>query len=89
MIVLEIKGIDVESIDDLRCIFDPHGGAIEVNEEPLVRVEVVAVSQLDSIQDGAVLGQNESAARIGCIDMEPNTLKIKCGAVRIFAMICQ
>jgi hypothetical protein len=50
MLVLEIDWIHVESVNQKRAVSDPQCRAVEVNEQPLVWVEVERVGVLYSVQ---------------------------------------
>ena len=52
----------------------PHGGAVEVDQHPLVWVEVEAVCQLHTAEEGPELGTDEGAPSVGCVYVEPETL---------------
>ena len=63
--------------NDLPGVSDPHGRAVEVNQHPLVRVEVEAVGELDPVQKGPELGTYEGASGVGSIHVEPETLNME------------
>ena len=62
--------------NDLPGVFDPHGRTVEVDQHPLVRVEVEAVGELDPVQKGPELGTYEGASCIGSIHVKPETLNM-------------
>ena len=70
-VYLEVEGIDVESVDQLVLVLHPHGGAVEVDEQPLVHVEVEGVGELDAVEDGPVLRADEGAARVARVHVQP------------------
>ena len=39
--VLEVERVDVEGVYEPPVVLHPHGAAVEVDEEPLVRVEKI------------------------------------------------
>ena len=75
-VYLEVEGIDVESVDQLVLVLHPHGGAVEVDEQPLVHVEVEGVGELDAVEDGPVLRADEGAARVRRVYVQPQALGV-------------
>ena len=53
---------------------DPHGGAVEVDQHPLVGVEVEAVRQLHPVQERPELRADEGATRVRRVYVEPQSL---------------
>ena len=70
-VYLEVERIDVESVDQLVLVLHPHGGAVEIDEQPLVHVEVEGVGELDAVEDGPVLRADEGAARVARVHVQP------------------
>ena len=53
---------------------DPHGGAVEVGAQPLVRVEAVAVDGVESPVHEAELGTDRRGAGQGAVDVDPHSV---------------
>lgn len=60
LLVLEVQGIDVEGVHQPGGVLQPHGGAVEVDQHPLVGVEVEGVGSFDAFEQVTELGADES-----------------------------
>ena len=72
--VFQVERINIEGVHDLPGVPHPHGGAVEVDQHPLVRVEVEAVRKLHTIQEGPELRTDEGTPSVGCVYVEPEAL---------------
>ena len=72
--VAQILGQDAQRLDQCGAVGNPEAAAIEVGEQPLVRVEGVAARQLQPVDEAPVLGADGGAARVRGIDVKPDVL---------------
>lgn len=49
LVVLQVQRVDIERVYNPARLFEPHCGAIEVNQHPFVRVEVKGICFFDSL----------------------------------------
>ena len=71
MFMFEVERVHVESFHQIPVIPDPHGAAVEVDQEPLVRVEIERVSQVNAVEMVAKLGTYERATSVGSVNVKP------------------
>ena len=69
--VFEVDRVHGEGVHREAGVLEPHGGAVEVDQHPLVGVEVERVGQLDPVEERSELGTNEGRSGIGCVHMQP------------------
>jgi hypothetical protein len=70
----QVDGVDFEGIYHVGRILEPHGRAVEVYQQPLVRIEVERVDLVDALHEMAELRTDEGRAGVGSVHMQPNTL---------------
>ena len=71
-LVAQVLRQDAERADQRGAIRDPEAVAVEVGEQPLVRIEGVAVRVLDPVVETPVLGADGCAARMRGVDVQPD-----------------
>lgn len=74
LIVLQVKRVDVEGVDNPQGVLQPHGGAVEVNQHPLVRVKVEGVGLLYALHEVAVFRTDEGRTSVGCVYVQPDVV---------------
>jgi len=74
LLVLEVERVDVEGVDQPGGVLEPHGGAVEVDQHPLVRVEVERVCFVDAAHQRSELGTDEGRACVGGVHVQPDAL---------------
>lgn len=74
LIVLQVKRVYIKSVDDPAGLFEPHCGAVKVDEQPFVRVKVKGVRLLDAFHEVAVLGADEGGAGVRRVHVQPDVV---------------
>lgn len=69
--MLQVERVHVEGVDQEARVADVEGGTVEVDLEPLVRVDVERVSKLDAAHQVPVLGTHERVARVRGVHVQP------------------
>ena len=72
--VFEVDRVHGEGVHREAGVLEPHGGAVEVDQHPLVRVEVEAVGHLDPVKERPELRADERTARVRGVNMKPQAL---------------
>src|SRR5215467_2409764 len=73
-LIAKIFGQDAQCLDQRFAVGHPKAITVKVVEHPLVRVEAVAVSQLQTLVNVTNLGAERGRARHGCVNMQPDIL---------------
>ena len=76
LVVPQVQGIDVEGVHQPRGIFQPHGRAVEVDQHPLVGIEVEGVSSFYALHQVSEFRADEGRTRVGGVHVEPNVLLV-------------
>ena len=71
-LVLQVLGRDRERTDESVAVRDPETVAVEVREHPLVRVEAIAVGEIEPVVHSPELGAERGRPRHGRVDVEPD-----------------
>ena len=71
-LVAEVLGGDGEGGVEGGAVAGPEERAIEVGQQPLVRVEVEGVGAFDALDHGAELGADHGGAGVGGVDVQPD-----------------
>lgn len=60
--MLQVQGIDVEGVYDVRRVLEPHGRAIKVHQHPLVGIEIERIRHLDALHQVSEFRADESGS---------------------------
>lgn len=72
LVVFQVKRVDVEGVDDPPRFLEPHRGAVEVDQHPLVRVEVEGARVLYAFHEVAVFRADEGRASVRGVHVQPD-----------------
>lgn len=78
--MLEIERIDVEGVHDPRRLLQPHGRTIEVDQQPLVRIEVKRVGPFDALHQVPEFRTDESRTGVSGVHVQPDAVLVANGA---------
>ena len=75
--VAQVLGQDRQRADQRRPVGDPEGVAVEVGQQPLVRVGAVGVGGLESVVEPAQLGRDGRHPGPRRVDVQPRTVRAR------------
>ena len=75
--VAQVLRQDRQRADQRGAVGHPERAAVEVGEQPLVRVGAVGVGELDAVVDPAELGRDRGDAGPGGVDVQPGAVLVR------------